>query len=167
MIFILHAQADRPPVLHLPPIPEKHNFTLLAGAVGAFDGLPLPQTAGKVGGAVLRLTLLQPQPSAFALLADCLRLCRPLLGEHLVGIRYVLAGSDPEPADTGRADPQPADPGAAVAWTVDDREVVTGFRLSPAIATSPLLEPVVADLGERSLTDDRRFTFLAAAFAGA
>lgn len=157
MIFILHAQADRPPVLHLPRVPEKHDFMLLAGAVGAFDGLPLPEPAGRVGGAVLRLTLLQPQPSAFALLADCLRLCRPLLGEHLVGIRYVLAGSDPGPADSG----------AAVAWTVDDREVVTGFRLSPAIATSPLLEPFVADLREISLTDARRFTFLAAAFAGA
>lgn len=162
MIFILHAQADRPPVLHLPRIPEQHDFTLLAGAVGAFDGLPLPEPAGRVGGTVLRLTLLQPQPSAFALLADCLRLCRPLLGEHLVGIRYVLAGSDAQPADA-----KPADSGAAVAWTIDDRDIVTKFRLSPAIATSPLLEAFVGDLSKGSLTDDRCFAFLAAAFAGA
>lgn len=169
-MIILHAQPDQQ-VSALPPdMARGGDLIVLAGAVTAFDGLDLPHPAGAVGGDVLRLTLLQPQPSAHALLAECAALFAAVLARHSGPLSYRRAGQAPlASASLPSASVSPASirSGPPVCWRSDASGAVTAFRLAPAVAASPLLAAVTRDLCRADLTDDRRFAFLAAAFAGA
>lgn len=159
-MIILHAQPEQQVSVLPPDMGGNGDLIVLAGAVTAFDGLDLPQPAGAVGGEVLRLTLLQPQPSAHALLADCAALFAAVLARHSGPLSYRRAGQPPMPATQMPVAPP-------VCWRSDAAGAVTAFRLAPAVAASPLLATVTRDLCRADLTDDRRFAFLAAAFAGA
>ncbi|WP_042245998.1 hypothetical protein [Paracoccus sp. PAMC 22219] len=157
MVVILHAKADQPVQLLSAELLKENDFIVLAGPVGAFDASGWDTAPGEVGGAVLRVSHLTPRHSAFEVLAECLCLCQRLLAEHLCELRYY----QPQDEQDALHDDTP------VAWSALPDGSVTAFRLAPMVASSPLLATVSRDLAGRTMTDDRRFTFLAAAFAGA
>lgn len=157
---IIHAQASQPVVDVSADLLEDNDFIVLMGAVGAFDDRSLPTPAGRVGGRILRVTLMHPQISAFEVLTRCAASFRQLLAENLVSLHYIQPEEESELAQQGS-------PRASVAWRSSLAGTVTEFRLAAVVASSPLLVPVTQDLSHRPMTDDRRFAYLAAAFAGA
>lgn len=156
-MLILHAKASQQAQALSAELLKENDFLVLAGPVGAFDATALHPGPGQVGGTVLRFTHLTPRPSAFQVLADCACLCQRLLAEHLCALRY-RQPQDEQTAFSGDA---------PVAWSAQADGTVTAFRLAPIVASSPLLMSLSRDLCGRSMSDDRRFAFLAAAFAGA
>lgn len=160
MTVIIHAQEGRHRLRLSPDILTENDFIVLAGARDAFDEGALPQRSGQVGGRILRVTHTDDQPRAFAVLAQCATLFRQLLAEHLGGLHYVQPQGE-SVSGAGTAD------GSALDWLCDADGVVRWFSLPPVVASSPLLLPLTRDLAARPMTDDRRFAFLAAAFAGA
>lgn len=132
------------------------GMLVLAGPGGAFDALDLPEPPGRVGGRIIRLRHIQPEPSAFTLLADCLDLLRHLPAPW-GALRYRRTGAPPAALDEGRE----------VAWQAKGNGEITAFRLSPAAAGDPLLPVLTRELAGRPLSDARRFNFLAAALTAA
>jgi|GEM_PF-1741810 len=156
MIILVHVKAGQT-LEELPKglLNEKY-FIVLLGPQGSFSGQDLPSPAGAVGGSVLRVTQLQDYAGAFAALADCARLLRRLFAQNFGPLHYIQPS---EELMSGRDT-------AAVSWTATSDGHVDAFCLSPVVASSPLLMPLTRDLAARQMTDDRRFAFLAAAFAG-
>jgi len=156
MIILVHVKAGRT-LDELPKgLLKENNFIILLGPRGSFSGLDLPTPAGAVGGAILRITQLQDHAGAFAALADCARLLRRLFSEHLGPLHYI------QPSEEFMSDRDTA----AVSWTATSDGHVDAFCLSPVVSSSPLLMPLTRELAAQPMTDDRRFAFLAAAFAG-
>lgn len=157
MITIVHAAG-------LPCRPEdlprnalaRAGMLVLAGPGGAFDGLDLPEPPGRVGGRIIRLQHILPEPSAFTLFADAVRLLRHLPAPW-GALRYRRTGTPPAAVDEGRE----------VAWQIGDKGEITAFRLSPGAADDPLLPVLTRELAGRPLSDSRRFDFLAAALTAA
>lgn len=128
------------------------RLLIVAAPIGAI----LPNEAVQLGGRVLRLSYLSPQPSAFRVLADCARLLRRIDDAAGEGLSYVLAGhAEAVPDHTGD-----------ILWHARPDGCVTAFCLSAALAGDPLLPVVTEELADRMPDDDRRFAFLAAALAG-
>lgn len=155
MMILVHAKAGQT-VAELPvkSLNEK-DLVALIGPDVCFEGLGLT-SVGKVGGMLLRVTQLQGQDGTFSTLADCARLLHRLFVEQLGPLHYVQPTSEQLPDIES----------APVAWTSTPDGHVDAFRLSAMVASSPLLMPLTRDLATRSMTDDRRFAFLAAAFSG-
>ncbi|WP_405402788.1 hypothetical protein [Paracoccus sp. Ld10] len=157
MMILVHAKAGQKMAgLPMGFLKEK-DFIVLMGPDGSFEKLDLPAPAGAVGGVVIRVTQMQDGAGAFAALADCSRLLYRILAEHMGPLHYVQPLSEQLPDMEI----------APVAWTATPDGHVNAFRLSAMVASSPLLMSLTRDLSARPMTDDRRFAFLAAAFAGA
>ncbi len=133
------------------PLPVS-RLLIVAAPVGAI----LPDEAVQLGGGILRVSYLSPQPSAFRVLADCARLLRRIDDAAGEGLSYVLAG---------HAEVVP-DQNSDILWHARQDGCVTAFYLSAAAAGDPLLPVVTDELAGRMLDDDRRFAFLAATLAG-
>ncbi len=158
VILIIHAQAPQAPLGVTTELLKLADFIVLAGPDDAFDDRLLPVPPGKVGSAFLRLTLLQPQLSAFEVLSNCSRLFQPILTENLVGMHYFQPGKDLLDGIS------PSSTEGPVTWTSDISGTVTRFYLAPAVIISSIFRPLIRDLCERHLSDDQRFAFLAGAF---
>lgn len=137
----------------LPATPPAGTRLLI---VAAPVGTVLPHEAGRMGGRVLHLSYLPPQPSAFRVLADCARILPRLDDAVGAGLSYALAG---------HAEAAP-DRCADVVWQAGPDGCVTAFRLSAAAMGDPLLAATTEELVGAPLTDDRRFAFLAVALTG-
>lgn len=163
MMIIIHALEDCA-AAKLPPdvwtAYKSGKIITLAGTPGAFDETTLPDSEGRVGGPIIRMTHLQPQSSAFRILADCARLFHWLLAEHSGGLRYFRTGGSLLSDAELESEP------ASVAWISSADGAVTAFRLAPLVASSPLLMSLTSDLAAHPIADERRFAFLAAAFKG-
>lgn len=133
------------------PLPAA-RFVIVAAPSGAI----LPDEAVQLGGGVLRLNYLFPQPSAFRVLADCAKLLLRIDDAAGHGLSYALAG---------HAEAIP-DQTEDILWHARPDGRVTAFFLSAAVAGDPLLPVVTEELASRMPDDDRRFAFLAAALAG-
>lgn len=155
MMMILHAQPGAARMILSRDLSDGDGLLILAGSAQDFDDGDLPVRVGAVGGRVLRLEYLHAQPGAFGVLADCARMFPAILAHRLRGLAYrrVVDAAD-------RIGDAP------VMWSTDAAGEVTAFDLAPMVASSPLLAGLTRDLSARAMDDDRRFRFLAAAFAG-
>lgn len=133
------------------PLPVAQFLIVVTPVGGAF-----PDEAVQLGGGVLRLSYLSPQPSAFRVLTDCARLLRRIDNAAGEKLSYVLAGH-------AEAVPDQTDD---ISWHVGSDGRVTSFCLSAAVAGDPLLPVVTEELAGQMPDDDRRFAFLAAALVG-
>lgn len=133
------------------PLPAAQFLIVVAPVGGAF-----PDEAVQLGGGVLRLSYLSPQPSTFRVLADCAKLLRRIDNAAGEGLSYTLAGhAEVVWEQTGD-----------ILWRARQDGRVTAFSLSAAVVGDPLLPVVTKELADRMPNDDRCFAFLAAALSG-
>ena len=132
-------------------LPASGGLVILAAPEGAV----LPDEAGVIGGRIMRLRYLSSTPSACRVLADCARILSAIDAAAGEALEYRLAGAEEASLDTS----------AEIFWHARSDGSVTAFRLSAMAAGDPLLPVLTAELAEKPLTDDRRFSFLAAALA--
>lgn len=163
MMIIIHA-SENCTVEELPKFIQGIDFNkellLLAGTPGAFSDAELPDAKGQVGGSIVRVEHLNYQPSAFEVLTGYTRLLQQILAEHSGSIHYIRMG------DGMLLEGEQGEEEAPVTWNSTNEGVVTAFHLAPLVASSPLLMSLTSDLAARSMPDERRFAYLAAAFEG-
>ena len=156
-MFIVHAQQIQAQVTLPDAVLQEKGPIVLAGTGDAIRSVKLPETADGAEIRVARLEYLRQETAAFDILADCAAHFRAGLARVHHGLRYACA----ESLDADLPE------GAPVAWTADDRGRVRLFALSPLVAGSPLLAPLTRDLAAARISEETRFQYLAAAFAGA
>ena len=156
-MFIVHAQQNTRSATLPAAVLRANGLIVLAGTGDAIRSVDLPETADGTEIRVARLEYLRQESAAFDILADCAEHFRARLGRFHHGLRYACA----EDLDADLPE------GAPVAWTADDRGRVRLFALSPLVAGSPLLAPLTRDLAAARISEETRFQYLAAAFAGA